>query len=111
MPRKVADKGEGKGKGKPGIAQLSWGRQAPWGLPLGEVQALHDHFQSDDVSQWLFPICAVTLTPTDHWSTVTKGIKLTKVWTRENDKFMHATKFEALANDEPDHFEFPDIDS
>ena len=41
--------------------------------------------------------------------TVTKGSKLTKVLARDDQKFRHATKFEALSKDEPDHVESPDI--
>ena len=56
-------------------------------------------------------ICSVTRTPSDQWSTATKGGKLPKVLARDNQKFRHATKFESLSEDEPDHVEFPDINS
>ena len=75
MPRKGADKGKGKGKGKSGISELSWSYQAPWGAPLGQVQAAQDQYQSADVSQWLVPICAVTKTIADQWNTVKKRCK------------------------------------
>ena len=73
MLRKGADKGKGKGKGKSGIGELSWGYQAPWGAPLGQVQAAQDQYQNADVSQCLVPICAVTQTTRDQWSTAKRA--------------------------------------
>ena len=107
MLRKGADKGKGKGKGKSGISELSWSYQAPWGAPLGQVQAAQDQYQSADVSQWLVPICAVTKTIADQWNTVEKGAKISKMDNKQ--KIQCATRFAALACDEEEFDEFPDL--
>ena len=103
MPRKGAEKGKGKGKGKSGISELSWNYPAPWGAPLGQVQAT----QNADMSQWLVPICAVTETTADQWNAVKRCAKIVKIEVKP--KMPYATRFAALACNEEDHIGFPDI--
>ena len=114
MLRKGADKGKGKGNGKSGISELSWSYQAPWGAPLGQVQAAQDQYQSADVSQWLVPICAVTKTTADQWNTIKNGAKMLRM--DNKPKIQCATRFAALACDEGEfdwfgsvRSEFPDL--
>ena len=75
MPRK----GSGKGKGK--LGELSWGQQAPWGPPLGQLQeAPHNYDQNGDAMLWMQPLCALTATDPEQWSTVGKnGMKMKHV--------------------------------
>ena len=107
MPRKGADKGKGKGKGKSGISELSWSYQAPWGAPLGQVQAAQDQYQSADVSQWFVPICAVTKTIADQWNSVKKDAKMLKIDNKPT--IQCAMRFAALACDEGEFDRFGSV--
>ena len=82
---------------------MSWNYPAPWGAPLGHVQAT----QNADMSQWLVPICAVTETTADQWNAVKRGAKIVKIEVKP--KMPYATRFAALACNEEDHIGFPDI--